>query len=320
MNMFKMYGLFVCVLICNFVYADSYTDPGKKFINPFMVQGNWYKANLHTHTTLSDGDVNLPVRIQQYKDKGYNVLAVSDHWKTNDISGLSTRDLLIISAIELNEKRGGVVPYHLVGLNVPRSFVIGEDSTPQEKIDKVKALGGETIYCHPYWSGLTINDALAIHGYCAMEVFNGSCRGNNKSYASVHWDDMLSTGMKINAVAVDDTHSDSDVARGWIMVRAGELSAGPILNAIRTGCFYASTGPVITDFKIDENNLITFECSPVKEIHLMSAAWSGKSFFAEKGQLISKAKAHFGEDIEYVRAEVIDIQGNHAWTNPIYLK
>jgi predicted metal-dependent phosphoesterase TrpH len=316
----KKLGLAACVLFCNCLYADIYTDAEKKFINPFVIQGNWYKAGLHTHTTLSDGDVNLPVRISQYKAKGYNILAVSDHWKTNEISGLSSKDMLIISAIELNERRRGVTPYHLVALNVPRNFEISPESTPQQKIDKVKSVGGETIYCHPYWSGLTINDALAIHGCCAMEVFNATCATINKGYSSVHWDDMLFAGMQIPAVAVDDVHSSADVARGWIMIRAADLSTDSFMKAIRTGCFYSSCGPVINEFKIDQDNVIDFNCSPVVEIHFMSAASISKSIFAEKGKLINSAKAQINKNAKYVRAEIVDIQGNHAWTNPIYLK
>lgn len=39
-------------------------------VNPFELPGQWYKANLHTHTTKSDGDVDLPVRVEQYKSHG----------------------------------------------------------------------------------------------------------------------------------------------------------------------------------------------------------------------------------------------------------
>jgi hypothetical protein len=55
-------------------------------------------------------------------------------------------------------------------------------------------------------------------------------------------------------VASDDTHEyfeftpdKSHPGRGWIMVRADTLSTDAILNAIRAGEFYASTGVRLND-------------------------------------------------------------------------
>ena len=43
--------------------------------NPFEQEGQWYKAALHVHTTLSDGDVDLQTRLGQYRAAGYQVVA-----------------------------------------------------------------------------------------------------------------------------------------------------------------------------------------------------------------------------------------------------
>ena len=49
-----------------------------KTVNPFTVRGNWYKANLHTHTTVSDGALSPAERVEQYREAGYSVLAITD--------------------------------------------------------------------------------------------------------------------------------------------------------------------------------------------------------------------------------------------------
>ena len=40
----------------------------------------WYKGNLHTHTTNSDGAYTPEETIALYKSKGYDFLALTDHW------------------------------------------------------------------------------------------------------------------------------------------------------------------------------------------------------------------------------------------------
>ncbi len=42
-----------------------------------------YKANLHAHTTASDGDVTLSDMVQAYYDAGYDILAITDHGVIN---------------------------------------------------------------------------------------------------------------------------------------------------------------------------------------------------------------------------------------------
>ena len=58
--------------------------------NPFTKDVQCLKANLHTHTTKSDGEKSVKERIAQYREKGYSILALTDHGKTHNVDGLST--------------------------------------------------------------------------------------------------------------------------------------------------------------------------------------------------------------------------------------
>ena len=40
----------------------------------------WYKGNLHTHTTRSDGRKSPEEVMALYRDHGYDFLALTDHW------------------------------------------------------------------------------------------------------------------------------------------------------------------------------------------------------------------------------------------------
>ncbi len=39
----------------------------------------WYRGNIHTHTTESDGDAEPEVVAAWYRDHGYDFLVLSDH-------------------------------------------------------------------------------------------------------------------------------------------------------------------------------------------------------------------------------------------------
>ena len=94
-----------------------------KLVNPFTRAGRWYRANLHTHTTASDGDVPPAEAAELYRKAGYHVLALTDHNRTNDVSDMSRKNFLVVSGIEYHPACPTTDnPHHLVGINVPHGF------------------------------------------------------------------------------------------------------------------------------------------------------------------------------------------------------
>ena len=187
-----------------------------ELVNPFAQQGRWFKANLHTHTTVSDGDSTIAERLEQYKGKGYSVLAITDHYVAGDVDGLGDDDFLVISGYEAHpDHPSGATRYHLVCLNVPGDFALDESLSVQGCIDKTNQAGGKCIIGHPYWCGFNINDLLPLEGHIGIEVYNRTCDNPGKGISSVQWDDMLLAGEMIGAVAVDDTHRSRDLFGGW---------------------------------------------------------------------------------------------------------
>ncbi len=47
---------------------------------PFAQPGQFYRGNLHTHCTESDGDYPVEEVVRRYREKGYDFLALSDHF------------------------------------------------------------------------------------------------------------------------------------------------------------------------------------------------------------------------------------------------
>jgi hypothetical protein len=282
--------------------------------NPFECPGSWYKANLHTHTTISDGNVCPAERAAQYREKGYHILALTDHNATNDVSGLSRDGFLVISGMETHPDCPGGDPYHFVCLNVPHGLDLSTEPDPNARIRMVKDAGGEAIIGHPYWCGHNVTHLMPVEGAIGLEIYNGTCTGIGKGFSSVHWDDLLDAGKILPAIAVDDVHHGGDIFMGWTWIRAESLTVEAVMDALRSGCYYASTGPTIEDARMVDGK-VSVKCSPASEIQFIAQRSAGRVIRA-KDEPLTSAELPFSPMWDYVRIEVIDADGGRAWTNP----
>lgn len=286
--------------------------------NPFAAAGVWLKANLHTHTTNSDGDADPAERVAQYVRAGYDVLALTDHRQVTSVAGLERDDIILLQSAELHPACPNGPTYHLVALNLPADFEAEAVGPANELIAAVRASGGEVIAAHPYWCGHTVEHLLALENLLAVEVYNATCGKIGKADSSVIWDYLLAAGRMLPAVAVDDVHRGRDIFMGWTMIRAAERTPAAVLAALRAGAFYASCGPEITRVSVD-GAAVTLECSPVREIHFICRGASGGSFYDEDGEGLRAACFQPAAGAPYVRIQLIDHHGCRAWTNPIML-
>ena len=69
-----------------------------------LLRGDWpsYKANLHCHTTCSDGRLTPQQVKDHYKAHGYSVIAFTDHNVLVDHSDLNDPDFLALTGIEVD--------------------------------------------------------------------------------------------------------------------------------------------------------------------------------------------------------------------------
>ena len=66
---------------------------------------NFYKANLHCHSTCSDGSLTVEQVKEMYKSQGYSVVAYTDHEHILDHSDLNDENFLTIPSAELAIKQ-----------------------------------------------------------------------------------------------------------------------------------------------------------------------------------------------------------------------
>ena len=298
------------------------------FVNPFREEGLWFKGNVHTHSTGSDGTRTPEQLVKIYSDARYDFLSITDHSIVTDVEGLGDAGFLLIPGEEMCIGRThAATPYHLVALGIKETLPFQDfdrDLDPQLVIDHINGVGGIAILAHPYWSGLNHRDMMEIDGYHGVEIYNTSCEyERNTGVSASHIDDVVVSGRRPWIFAVDDHHGADrallplDAAVAWIMVKSKSLSADDIMSSICMGYFYSSTGPEMKDITIDNEGVISLECSPVKEISFVSTPSLGIKYYAEGGPLMGASyKGRPGET--YVRIEVTDFEGRRAWSNPIY--
>ena len=63
----------------------------------FTEGGNWYKGNLHTHTTASDGTITQEETVRIYRDAKYDFLALTEHNTYTDTTKYDSEGFITIA-------------------------------------------------------------------------------------------------------------------------------------------------------------------------------------------------------------------------------
>lgn len=296
----------------------------ENFTNPFETEGEWYKSAFHAHTTSSDGAIDVKTRIENYRAKGFKIVAITDHRTTNDLSGYSDDNFLALSSIEFHpETYSGAPTHHFLGLGLPHPYKYNNNLSAQEMIDDIKSRGAKVFYAHPHWTGHSFVEMTEVSGYLGVEVHNDLCEGHSDSGdGRTHWDQMLNNGYRLSGLATDDIHSSEGEGQAWTMIKSNKLDDSSVLEALETGCFYATQGPEIKDCKLGDDMIIKIECSSVKKIVFrMSDAGAGTVIRAEDGEYLNSAEYNLtSKNPKWIRCEITDEDGKRAWTNPFFLR
>ena len=290
---------------------------------------NAYKANCHTHSKVSDGGYTPEEVISIYREKGYDVLFMTDHRKSHDVSLYKeiSSPMKVYSGIELHPVGPRRINWHILALGVPHPFP-GEFATGKKAVDSVNKAGGLAFVAHPYWCTFTADEVLSLRNTAGIEVYNTSTRYIGKDYNMQLWDEMLekSPGKTIPALAVDDVHGRCDLFHGWTMILAEENTFESIMEALRNGSFYATQGPEIRKLSL-ENGIFEAEFSPCNQVTLLTNGSKGYCACAPGKDPADPEKTitTFSFDTSkwakgnYIRLQIRDEKGNFAWSNPVRL-
>lgn len=299
----------------------------------------WFKGNTHTHTVNSDGDSTPDEVVRWYREHGYNFLVLTDHNYLTPVDGLKALHdapgkFIVIQGEEVSD-RFGSKQIHVNGLDV-ESLVEpqGGDSAAgvvQRNVDAIRGAKGVPHVNHPNFNwALTADDLAKISGMKLFEIFNGHPLvnlhgGGERPSLEQMWDELLSRGVVLYGLAVDDAHhfkrpgdrNASLPGQGWIVVRAGSLETETILDAIERGEFYSSTGVELEDVLLSPE-LVRIAIRPRGETIYTS------TFIGRGGEVLLETAANPAVyeprgDEGYVRVRIRDSNGLLAWTQPVLL-
>jgi predicted metal-dependent phosphoesterase TrpH len=304
--------------------------------NAFETPGSWFRCALHAHTTASDGELGADMLVRHYEWAGYDVLAITDHWARTVEA--STKGLLVIPSAELDAKAPTMESdAHVLALGVEADPVLpeGEWDDLAAVVGWVEANGGVPYLAHTYWSGLRTEQWWDVEGIVGIEVWNSGCELElGRGDSSIHWDEALERGRPLHALATDDSHHPGfDSGFAWTWVRAAERTQPAILDALRSGAFYGSTGPEILAVDVDEHRVVV-ECSPAASVTLLcgrkrgARANAGRLGYPHNARALARDDRGLLTRVElerpwdggrYGRVEVLGEDGTKAWTNALWI-
>lgn len=289
----------------------------------FPENGVWLKGNPHSHTTVSDGYFEPLELAKLYASQGYDFLSMTDHNIFLPHNELPPEELLLLTGVEHDLEYGSDKCTHIIGLgragqaetSYPCRKYTSRELTDQQYLDMMVGDGQFVVLAHPVWSRMEPEEVAALHGFHAIEIYNnGTEHLCHAGHAEIYWDMLLRRGCRVYGIACDDVHVPCDLFGGWLWVKAAERSREAVLDALHSGSFYSSSGPIIYDFGLDGDK-VYISCSPCREIHMVSYPPRGNTSFNE-----NQTEAAFvltGRE-KYIRLECIDETGHVAWTNPIF--
>ena len=300
----------------------------------FTAPGRFWRGNLHTHSTRSDG-VLAPAEVcRRYKAEGYDFLALTDHfigaYGYPIVDTVPFRDPGFTTILGAELHSGAMANgelWHILAVGLPPDFarsnspdflVVPNQETGPEIAARAVAAGAFVAIAHPQWSGLTLADARSITAAHAVEIYNHGCAaGCDRPDGFAIADLLLSEGRHLSMIATDDAHfSEPDHFGGWVMVKATANSPEALLAALKAGHFYSSQGPELRDVRV-EGDKVVVECSAVSSVIAMGQGTGAK---AVHGASMTRAEVPLVRlnDSPWIRVAVVDAAGKRAWSNPIF--
>jgi len=320
---------------------------------------NFYKANMHCHSTLSDGHMTVEELKARYQEEGYSIIAFSDHEHLIDNSHLNDENFLSLTACELSIKEfaelstlqkrdmkcchfnlyakepGNVdTPcyssiYDHFKKNITEDMIVHscgeyERSYSTDGMNEIIRIANEkgflVSYNHPRWSLESPVDYLRYKGLWAVEIYNTSVAMKGLSGNEVHvYEYFLKEGERIACIMGDDNHSMASTCGAWTMINADKLDYASVIAAMENHELYASTGPEIKELYVEDDVAHLTFAKGTRAVMIMNGR---TAFIKEAENLDGENTVSFEiprEGYTWFRFEVVDERGEKANTCAYFL-
>jgi len=218
-------------------------DQIKYIVNPYTLvdweSTGYYKANLQTHTTESDGDHRPLEVVKSYQSKNYDILSLTDHnrltwpWSEYEIDeeGL---EMTAVRGVEISD-------IHHMG-SYFNDFTGGKVSE-EESLEIIEEKGGLAVFYHPGRYNLGLDWYLDYYqnysSLVGIEIYN---QGNQYKDDWELWDKILAEMEAVNLIwgfANDDLHQlPEHLALGYNIFLLEDNNLENVKKAMRDGQFY----------------------------------------------------------------------------------
>ena len=214
----------------------------KKYLLPET--GKFYKANLHCHSTMSDGGLTPKELKDIYMEKGYSIIAYTDHNILIPHKDLNDDNFLALHGFEYDLKEDNIDYHYAKSCHI--CFIASDPdytiqplaseytiNTASQYLDEViydkteptftreysteninflmqryRDKGFFVTYNHPTWSGESYPQYCSYKGMHAFEIYNTISQTTGyDDYNPRVYDDILRNGNHIFTVAADDNHN-----------------------------------------------------------------------------------------------------------------
>lgn len=294
-------------------------DPKKSF----------YKANLHCHSTRSDGHASLEEIKAEYMKRGYSVVAFTDHDALYVNSSLTDEDFVAITSTELAIKEdasASTLVSHRMKCAHLNFYALDEknDMTPcyslaydkkklpevryegeytrtysPECINEMIRIGHEKGFLvslnHPSWSLQDSSDYLSYEGLDFVEIYNTGCvRAGHADDESV-LDIMALNGKRVFCTAADDNHNEA----GFDGPESDSFGGFVMINAQKLEYGAIMTALKNGDFYASsgpkiyslerDGDTVSVSCSKAERIFLATDSRLRRSVAAPEKETVTKA-------------------------------
>jgi len=176
------------------------------------------KCSLHNHSSMSDGAMSPGEFLHIMKDRGFNVIAITDHNQWTLPHELQIPDnIIFINGVEWTFR------YHIIKLELPTNKSIRTFSW-KDRLDLARV----DWLAHPGLAGLSHSKILEL-------IRNYKLDGVEKCNRNFHQYDGTIPG--VIEYGVDDVHSERMIGWNWIEMEVDSFDKETILEKLKKGEF-----------------------------------------------------------------------------------
>ena len=307
--------------------------------------GNFYKANLHSYSTLSDGRFTPEQLKKMYSEKGYSILAYTDketfvtHDELTDDSFLALNGAVLSFSDRLCGSSVTSPEYSLrkcsdMGLIAPKGvselpilpYPVSCQIYCPETINAARKIfkdnGFFITHNNPTYNLEPHDDYMAYDAPDALEIVNFSSFRSGAADRNEHiFEDLLLADKPVLCIAADGNKNDPDLPDSfgaWTMIKAPDLSYDSVMTAIRSGSFYSSEGPEIKELYVKDNR-IYIKTSEVTRIRIATDTRAKALREHVDGTPFTETSFALSREYKYIRIVITDKHGRQAFTNAYYM-